>query len=706
MSKEKVIPYRGVRQDSELYDKIISYWNRSKDYIKEREIFDKAELYNNLYENEPWGNIPGMNRPEHLTKMKVPIANDVIETGLSVATARVPMPEVDPEIEYETYMNLPTPKDMDREKFEAEIKERANKFAHGLQAEMVKNWRQDNLQDVIRSVYRTKGIMGTDFVNIEFDGEKINTEICGIYHIFPTPGIHSIKEHTEDPFIYAKIMTANKAKEKYGLGEIDKGALNSQKELGKNLHETQGTGGIIKGPINFGNKLRKRMSGEKSAADDSCLILHCYMPANELETEDYEDEEIVRDADGNIVVDTENGVVEKNPVTRTRLRFPSGYKCVVIIYGHQEWIVDEYDCPYAPHGKPQPPFVRIAGYLPYNDFWGVSEIKQIENIIAQICLVVSNMSDMIRKTGNAPLVKTKSTVRIDAKNDVDAHPLYAMPGDIWEEAIPNSMRWLTPPRGSFDAKWFLEWMMMVVDRVTHLSDAMRGFNQYAQDSGKKIRELRAAALGTFGPKLDEVVEFCTEVYRMWAWIYINMFPEDKIILQKEEDEQGEMTYNQFIPSVGRMFKFYIDVSARSLIPDDPEERFQELMTLYTLGQKRTGMPLIPEEVLIDAAPNVEEKHRIKKWLAMQQKEIATDAQKQELLKVFESLAEQVDRAETGSKEEERLFEQMIQIIMQMPEILITPHFRALSDRLREGIRDYIDSGKMEVGAQQSEAINE
>lgn len=694
--KQKKNLFKGIRQDPKLYDQIIAYWNRSKDYIKDREIFDQAELYKKLYENEPWGNVPGMNRPEHLSKIKVPIANDVIETGLSVATARIPMPEVDPEIEYETYQNLVAPEGMEREEFETEIKDRANKYGHGLQAEMIKQWRQDGLQKLMRCVYRTKGIAGTDFVNIEFDGQKIITEVCGIYHIFPTPGIFSIREHTRDPFIYAPIMTVSKAKEKYGLEDIGKGAVNSQKELSKELHENLGTGGIIRSAINFGNAMRKKASGEKSADDDSCIPLRCYMPAGD-ETEEYEDEELVLDDNGEIVYGTENDVVEKQTVTKTRLKFPSGYKCVVIIYGHKNWIVKEYDCPYAPYEKPQPPFVRIAGYLPYDDFWGVSEIKQIENIIAQICLVVSNLSDVIRKTGNAPLVKSKGTVRIDAKNDIDAQPLYAMPGDIWEEVVPGSMRWLAPPSGNFDAKWFLEWMFMVVDRVTHLSDAMRGFNQYAQDSGKKIAELRSAALGTFGPKLDEVVEFCTEIYRMWAWIYINMYPEDKIILQKEEDEQGEMTYNEFMPSMGKMFKFYIDVSARSLIPDDPEARFQETVALYQLGQERTGLPLLPAEFVIDAAQHIEEKHRAKKWLAQQQKQIAAEAQKEELLKQFEMLGQQADQVEPGGPEEEQLFNQMAQIMEQIPEVWMTPQFKALPDRVREGLGQYMAKGEaMEV----------
>jgi transcriptional regulator with GAF, ATPase, and Fis domain len=240
----------------------------------------------------------------------------------------------------------------------------------------------------------------------------------------------------------------------------------------------------------------------------------------------------------------------------------------------------------------------------------------------------------------------------------------------------------------------IEWMMMIVDRVTHLSDAMRGFNQFAQDSGKKIQELRAAALGTFAPKLDEVVEFCTEVYRLWSWIYINMYPEDKIILQKEEDEQGEMNYSQFVPALGKMFKFYIDVSARSMIPDDPDEIFQEAVVLYNLGQKRTGLPMIPEEVVIDLAPNITEKHRIKKWLAQQQKQIADEANKEEMLKQFEAIGAQIEQVEPGSPEENQLLEQMIQIVDAVPEIWKAPQFQALSERVKTAIGEIIINGGM------------
>lgn len=686
---------KGIRKDKELYEQIVEWFKRSKDNIDDKKVFDQADVYQRLYDNNPWDTLPKMFRPEHLTKMRVPIACDVVETGLSVATARAPMPDIEPELDRDKLKEVAPvfgEQGIDEKEFLSIMGKVSTAYSHGMQKEMVKNWRKLKMQKLLRTIYREKGIKGTDFIRIEKDQDKdkIINEVCGIYHIFPTPGLYSIEEHTRDPFIYAPTMTANKAKEVLGITAIGKGALRTEKEAIEELHINHGVTDTPAKPQTMGKVVREGMRGDmKKKASDTVIILRCYMPADMDDFEEYDTEVYVKNEDGTVQIDVDRGKVNKQTKKDTKSKFPSGYKCVVIILDHTDWIVDEYDCYYAPHGEPQPPFVRIAGYLPNKSFWGVSEIKQIDNLIAEICLVVSNLADVIRLTGNAPLVKTKGTLRVDATTEegVNLEPQYAMPGETWEELIPNSMRYLQPPSTGFDAKWFLEWMLLMIDRVTHINDAIRGFNQYAQDSGKKIKELRMAALGTFGPKLDEVVEFCVEVYCMWAWIYQNLFSKDMVILQKDEDTEGEANFEDFIPAIGLIYDFFIDVSAESLIPEDPQAKFEETVLLYNMGMKRTGKPLVPAEAVIDAAPNIDNKQRIFKYVSKQQKEEDIEKIKQGILQELEGMLGGLEGLQPGTSEEANEYEKVADMIQQVPEILFSPLFQAMPERLR----NYIES---------------
>ena len=83
------------RYDSELYNTIVNFYERSKKVIEDRGIFKNAERYTKMYENDPW-RAKGLERAEHLSEIKIAVAFDVIETGLSVVTARAPMPDIQP----------------------------------------------------------------------------------------------------------------------------------------------------------------------------------------------------------------------------------------------------------------------------------------------------------------------------------------------------------------------------------------------------------------------------------------------------------------------------------------------------------------------------------------------------------------------------------------------------------------------------------
>ncbi len=695
------MPAYGIRQDKELYDNIIKHFKVCRQ--EQAEMFREAEIYQKVYENEPWGALPDMTRPDHLSKLKIPIAEDVIETGLSVATARTPRPTIEPEIDPEKLDMLFSQLEENPEKIYADsddqgmydfYEKKATKYADGLIKELVKHWRESRMQKAIRNAYRQKSIKGTAFMKIKFDKNgQLTHEICDYESIFPSPGVHKICDHDNEIFLYATIRTARYVKRRYNI-TLKSNAIKTKNSCEKLRFESKNKFFYKFGQIITATKQSmSRITGHALSEDFGfCLLIEAYMPADNQDINTFEDEKYVEDPNGDMQLNEDNTII-KEKITIEEPKFPSGYKCVTIVYDHPEWILEETDCPYAPSGNPQPPFVKIAGYENDYSIWGTSEIKKIGDVISQICLAASNFNDVLRFTGNAPLIiapgtTTEGDALILGEEELgETNELLPIPGEIYRETVPRSTRFLQPPSVGFDVKWWIVWLMGIVDRVTHLSDAIRGFNKYAHDSGRKIRELRAAATGTFGPKMDEVSEFCTDIFKMLAWIYINMMP-NKVIIQKEEDEAGSARFNRFVPNIGKLFKFNIDVSARALLPEDTEEYFQIALVLYNAIVYPNGKHGVPPEVLVEYS-NLPDSQRIKKFNAMIQEEIDADLQKQQVAEQFAQLSEQSENSLGIVKEEKEIINQMIQMIMQFPELLFSEYFRALDPRIKKTITKFI-----------------
>lgn len=684
----------GLRRDPKLYQAIVAIFERSRDNIKDKGIFKDAETYKKVYDNEPWGTLPKMERPDHLSKLKIPVASSYIETGLSVATARPPRPTIEPEIDpakvNQLIAALPVVEGEsppDENEIVAGIQKEASVFADGMSKELVKHWHEANMQYIIREVYRQKAIVGEWFLKTHFDQrEKVKKEqICGITEIFPSPGVNTIVEHSGEPFIHAPIITARQARREFDIDGFEDGAINSNAGLRKEQNLESGLTFVIPHLISAGKALINRFTGKSITEDNGFVMpLYCYMPADDTDFIEEEDTKPVVEA-GEVKVSLEKDAVETETVMVQRDKFPSGYKCVTIIFGHKDWIVSEEDCPYAPYGKPQPPFVAMHNSKPFDSFWGVSDIKRVGDLISQICLSASNLNDVLRFTGNAPLILPKDAIRAgeDAttvgENDPDDEALVAQTGEIWRTS--GKPFFLEPPGVGFDVKWWIEWLLKMCDLELHQSDALRGFNKFSQDSGKKVRELRAAAMGTFGPKLDEVVEFCNEVYRMWAWIDINML-SDKVVYQKQQTEMGKDNFSKFTPSAGKMFKFFISTSQRALLPDDPQDTFDQTVGLYQMDIRPTSV--IPPEMLIENSM-LEDKQPALKWIGERQAQMQENVQKQQTFEQFKQLATASSQAQPRTPEEEQLFMELGKILQAMPEIVSTPEFQALSSRLKTAL---------------------
>lgn len=695
----------GIRKDPELYAEILGYYKRSEKYLKERGVFEQARKYTKMYEGDLW-EAQGLSRAAHLSEVKVSIAFDVIETGLSVVTARTPTPDVEPKFdvdneEYQQILQVMEQAGIQAEQVEDEeeqqrileeaeqqaeemfeqLKKRSSDFAKKLQQELVRVWKETKMQSLSRMGYREKGKVGIFFVKSVYNTEtgEIENKLCDVTTIFPSPNTESIEDHRTEPFCYAPVISTGKAKQLYGLDSLDDAALGDMDDLS----QYDGTEhGVV---ARFQKAISSFFEGRGKKKGGYCLPIECYMPADK-EMITVEREEVMTDEEGRAIYN-ENNEVQYQTVEKEVNKFPSGYKRVTIIKGHRDWIIDEADCPYR-----RPPFFECRNIPQMGDFYGISELKNIEDLIMRLCNSASNINDNLRFTGNPTKVLPRdSQTELAPEDDQDTELETNMIGGTVYTSNTQGARWMEPPRLGFDVKWWMEWLKGWIDRITHMTDALRGFSPHANDSGKKVQELRQAAMGTFQIKVDEQVDFVKDLYAHWAWIYQNMHQGQ--IIQKTDDDFGDANFEVFNPADGKDLQLSIDVSARSIMPDDPWGAFEEAKELYSMGDQRTGVSLISGEHLIDLAPSLEDKARAKKWLAEQQERMDEEKQREMALEQFTDLAGELEGADTP-QQEEQLFAELAEITQQVPQVIVTKEFKALEPRFKKALLQSLIGGKV------------
>ena len=703
---------QGLRKDPDLYNDIINYYERSKKVIEDRGIFKDAERYTLMYENKPW-KAKNIHRAAHLSEVEIAIAFDVIETGLSVVTARAPMPDVQPRFsednkEFQAIQELRLKAqqsengDIESEKKAEELyeklKERASEVAKKMQRQLVRTWTDTKMQPKTRMGYREKGKTGIMFVKSVYDEEKkdiINT-LVDMTTQFPSPNVPSIEEHTNEPYIYGPIISVSKAKRLYGIDSLEEGATGEYEKLTQYENTEHGFSARARAAV------KRFFHGETGTGRGGyCQPLECYMPASN-EMMDVEDEDYKKDENGRMVFD-EDEKVKTEKVKKTVPRFPSGYKRVTIIKGHKDWILEEVDNPYK-----RPPFFESRNIPQAGDFFGISEIKNIEDLIMRMCNSASNLNDNLRITGNPKLVAPRdASSKVSQGEDFDDEPVTNELGGVAYTDNTQGMRWLEPPRLGFDAKWWMDFLKGWIDRISHQPDAVRGFNEFSQDSGKKIKELRIAAMGTMQTRIDEQIEICKDLYQHWVFIYQNFYPGT--IIQKADDEFGNSNFEMFNPSDAKDIEFTVDVSQLSILPADPESEFETGMALAKLGLEVYGYPLISAEHLLDLAYSLEDNARAKKYIAEQQEAQDRKMQLEKAFQEFQQLAEaasEVAEQMPDSEEEDAVIDQIVEMVTQFPEIMQTQEFQALPVRLKVATVAALAGIENEPQPAEQEAISE
>jgi hypothetical protein len=699
-------------KDPALYNKITRISKRYLSYIEERSIFDDAEKYSLMYENENWRAL-GISRADHLTTANLAIAMDIVETITALITNRSPMPSIEPifDMSMEIMQTVQQLQEAGEEekanKVLEEAKEIASQYSENMEREFIDIWLRTKMPRKVKMGCRENLKVGNFFIKSEYNMKtgEIDNNPLALWQVLCSPNAESIAAHKDEPLIVRYVMSLEKVQRIYKIHPeaIRKAAIGDFEEKeNKIIDKKTGFAARIKGMV---KSITNRESSDESSDQRGgyVIVYECYMP-DRTEVE-YDDE--VLDDKGQRTYEEWDTEKEK-PITEKakRFKYASGSKRVTIIKDHKGYIIQDQEN-MTEDGAP--PIFGTTNFPQLGDVYGISEIAPVADIIRRINTAISNIIDNLKMTGNPKLEVAAGS------KDINNGPVTNEIGGVVKSPVPGGVRYIPPPSLGTDVWKLLEWVKGWLDRQTKLSDAARGFNEFAGDSGKKIRELKMAARGGLQPKLDEQVSFSLDLFKHWLWIYQNK--KEDIILQKVDTVAGVSRYSKFDTVAGRGLKFRIQVSEDSILPDDPHTRFEIMVQLYTLGLERTGEPLVSAQMLIKYAPELKERQTLIKNVDDRELRNNLEMQREEALKEYiklvDKLLENLDdqKVKPGAfgkevvadpdekaelvRQENLILDAMSQLVLEYYELLSSDATASLPDDMKEALVTLVSEAVME-----------
>ncbi len=702
--KNKGLEKGAGTQDIDLYNYIMNCAKISMGYIKKREIWIDAEKYSKMYENRNWEAL-NLSRASHLSKVNLAIAMDVVETIKALITNRSPMPAVEPifDMSMEIMQNVQKLQDAGNNAEAEEALEEAKKIASGyaenIEREFVAIWFRTKMQKITKVGCGESLKVGNFFMLSEYDAgiNDIANMPISLEQLLPSPNVESIEAHKDEPLIIRYVMSMKKVERLYGIDPkaIKKAAIGDYSdEEHKFLDKKHGWAARIKASI----KSLVDSDDAPTRKDAHVIVYVCYMPDN---TEMEYDDAVLDDESQNTYEewDTE----KTKPITKKAIRknYNSGSKRVAIIKDHKGYIIEDVEN-HTETGAP--PLFGTTNFPQLGDMYGISEIAPIEDLIRRINTAISNIIDNLKMTGNPKLEISQST------KNTDGGPVTNEIGGIVVSAIPGGTRYVAPPSLGADVWRLLDWLKGYLDRQTKLSEAARGFNEFAGDSGRKIRELKMAARGGLQPKLDEQVNLSLDLFKHWLWIYQTL--KEDVIMHKVDTIGGIDNYSKFETAAGRGFKFNISVSEDSILQDDPFTRIEMMFELYDRGMKRTGEPLVSAQMLIKYAPEIKERQTLIKNIDDMQMRSDLELQREEALKEYLKLVDKLLEnleAQKGTAgafgaevkvdpEEQAELEEQENLIVQAMADLVSEYYELLSSDATASLPDDVKEAMVKLVA--------
>jgi len=605
---------------SVVYKIIMDDFHADRQAMIKKDLIPEWKRQERMYNNDWWED---GSRPKNLTFGTNNGLFEVIETTLPVVTAKSPTPDV---------KFQPTSKAMDnylsmlgREPEEGETTEQiesmANEawnaqkdimfeYAQGLRRELMNIWYRTQMQTKVKMAYREYEIKGTNIMKSVWSKKKkaIINSVVDIRTIIPYRFADNIEACADTHLFHVSYKSARWVSEKFNVPLKDiktDGYLQADGvfKLFDEKPEESPSGGVSGQVNDHKTDIDGDTTDLKKTSEALTLVLE-YWCNGSLEVEE-------EDMEGYHVTQYDDNGGEKGQTYHKRDKWKDG-RVITIARGCKNRVLKDEARVYK-----RLPFFRTANYERAGDFYGTPEGRQIEEHIRMQNMIMSNINDNARLTGNP---QKERVIGSEVKE------LSNMPGKIYDSAIPNGIRNINPPPMPAYIRLFFIDLQNMVDRLTGITDAFRGVAK-SGDSGVKVRSLIDQGVGRLQPKTLGFTELSKELFIHWADIISKFYPEK--IVHQTDDKAGEARYSVFNPTKVPEAVFDVGVALTAMLPTDLEGQFIEAMELAVKGVEVYGIPLIAPEHLIELAPTLEDKQRAKEFFAMMQKAVKENAQEEE-----------------------------------------------------------------------------
>ena len=658
---------------------ILDRFDFAKKTIGHRKLNELWQKWDRYYDNDYWA---GSSRASYLTRHSSNELFEFVETTLPIITSRPPRPDIDIEPNIKTLNKFQAvdqavgqqpeqqgqqppevPQAQQAQPGQSAYKQYLSKLSEWgqrLQKELVKIFRDTDMIEKSQESYREYGIKGNYALRSYFDPEsqQIKVETIDLACCFPDPMKGNIDDCYSSWFIYADYKPVEEIQKKYGVEVSAEGDFDAD------------------GTFRYYNSVFTAVKNAISSTKRKgyALVIEMYSGPTD-EEEDYP--EPVYDESGKAKV---NEAGEKVTMTKKRLAYPYG-KIEIVIRNDRSGIIKTVPNPY----KGTFGFFIGANFKRRGDIWGTSEAKNIEKHIHVKNMIMSNVTDNIKATGNPQKYKLQHVKEV-VNND---------PQKVYTVQSSTDVGNIQPPTMPNYIQNFLIYLDQDRDKKDGMTDAWRGLGAPG-DSGTKTQALIAQSSGRMQPKVEEWLDLYRKLYQLWTFIIRNLYPDE--IIQKDEDKAGKVSYGVFRTKEFKDVNVKVDVNAMSMMPFDNYIELQEAIALNTHTVSAFGYPVISVEQLIDISASLRDKQRAKEYAADMQKQqlelqqakeiMAREQTKAQAAGQFAQLAPQiaaVSESQGGSEEEEQGLNAVAELVMQNKDILDMPEFQALPSRFKKGV---------------------
>lgn len=503
--------YQPTEQEAEAMRLANRLYHKAK---RARERYDYKWMgYYKMFRGRQWREL----RPSYRHSEVVNLVFQAIQSMVPVLTDSRPKPEFLPQ-----------------EPGDLELSQILNHIAEN-------DWERNNWFMMLTETIYDAHFYGTGFGSVMYDpkGEDglgcIEYKSCDPFYSFPDPSATDLNSSCEY-FVYAEPIDVTKLKEEYPdkadfiKPDLIEPSIGDRTELGDIRYQTT-----------FDQRSTLEGRGNYDLTNkNQVLKITAYVKSNEF----IEEEELSKDENGN---ETKSYV--------QKLKYPNGRKICVA----NGVLLDDGPIPY---DDGRIPYARLVNYILPREFWGISEVEQLESPQKIFNKLVSFTLDVLTLMGNPVWI-------VDSTANIDPDTITNRPGLILEPEPNTRVQRVEGTQLQPYILQLIDRMKSWFDDVSGSSDVSRGQRPEGITAGIAITSLQEAAQTRLRLKSRNIDAFLQDIGQLYLSRVFQFYTVPRVVRLTGSDGATQF-FKMSVENVDEYGKKRVIVR-----PMDGEERVYE-----------------------------------------------------------------------------------------------------------------------------------